>query len=371
MCSAFLFIILHYYIFQGGGIIFSLFEDNKGKSEGYWNMNNEIIKINSDVSIRCGASIVGADESEGPLSRYFDICEKDAYFGQETWEKAESEMVRRTVGILLGKAELDISDVGCALGGDLLNQCVATGYCFSGFDVPYFGLYGACSTAAEGLVLGSLICGGGYSDRVITVASSHFSSSERQFRYPVEYAGQRTPTSQQTVTGCGAFLLERGGGGPYITEVVIGKVVDKGITDANNMGAAMAPAAADTILRYFRESGKSAKDFDMIVTGDLAFEGTEILKELLHFEKFEHFDRIYDCGMMIFDRVRQDVHSGGSGCGCSASVVASYILHELENGADDVLFVGTGAMMSPLAILQGRSIPSIAHLVHISSGRKR
>ena len=337
----------------------------------YKRLGRQTVCFESSPRIISHAAIAGKKEGDGPLKNCFDVISADSYFGQTSWEKAESEMVRRTVGILLGKAELDISDVGCALGGDLLNQCVATGYCFSGFDIPYFGLYGACSTAAEGLVLGSLICGGGYSDRVITVASSHFSSSERQFRYPVEYAGQRTPTSQQTVTGCGAFLLERGGGGPYITEAVIGKVVDKGITDANNMGAAMAPAAADTILRYFRESGRDAREFDMIVTGDLAFEGTEILKELLHFEKFEHFDRIYDCGMMIFDRSRQDVHSGGSGCGCSASVVASYILHELENGADDVLFVGTGAMMSPLAILQGRSIPSIAHLVHISSGRKR
>ena len=334
-------------------------------------MRKDIIKIPRAISIGCGAAIVGADESEGPLCRHFDICEKDAYFGQDTWEKAESEMVRRTVGILLNKAKLDIEDIDVALGGDLLNQCVATGYCFSGVDIPYLGLYGACSTAAEGLLLASLICGGGYANKAITVASSHFSSSERQFRYPVEYAGQRTPTSQQTVTGCGAFLVEAGGGGPFVSEVVVGKVIDKGITDANNMGSAMAPAAADTILRYFRESGKSARDFDMIVTGDLAYEGTEILKELLHFEGFEYFDRIYDCGVMIFDRSRQDVHSGGSGCGCSAAVVASYILPKFSEGATDILFVGTGAMMSPLSILQGRSIPSIAHLIHITSGRER
>lgn len=326
-------------------------------------MRDDILRFGGAVSVLASASVVGRDEWCGPIGRYFDRYSDDLYFSQPTWEQAETEMIRQTYELLLKRGSVRMEDIGAVFAGDLLDQCVATGFSFSNAHVPYFGLYGACSTAAESLLLGSIFVSGGFGRYALAAASSHFCTSERQFRFPVEYAGQRSPTSQQTVTGCGAFLLGAGDGLPTIREAVIGRVVDKGITDANNMGAAMAPAVLDTILRYVK-SGGDIDSVGMIVTGDLAFEGCEILSTLLRLEGLELKDKLNDCGMIIFDRNHQDVHSGGSGCGCSAVVLASYLLKKLERGKD-ILFIGTGAMLSPLTVAQKRSIPSVAHLLRI------
>ncbi|MCQ2455752.1 MAG: stage V sporulation protein AD [Clostridia bacterium] len=320
------------------------------------------------------ASVAGREEEAGPLGGSFDLTDtKDDSFGMKTWEKAESEMQRLALGLALSKASLTDDDVGALFAGDLLNQCVGSNYGLSGYKIPYFGLYGACSTAAEGIMLSALTCDA-MPVRAAAVTSSHYCAAERQFRYPLEYGGQRTPTAQWTVTGSGAFIVSsveedaekrRGTRVPVITEWLPGYVVDRGITDVNNMGAAMAPAAADTIKRYF-DGGHSPEEFDMIVTGDLGHEGSDILCELLLSERIDISKVHTDCGKLIYDAAAQDKHAGGSGCGCSAVVMAGHILRNICDGVlNSILFIGTGALMSPLALNQGSSIPGIGHLLHI------
>lgn len=267
--------------------------------------------------------------------------------------------------MLLTKSGFRAREVDAIFSGDLMNQCVGAAYGLKDFPSPYFGLYGACSTAAEGLLLASLLVSRGVYGRVAALASSHNCTAERQYRMPLEYGGQRPPTAQWTVTGAGGFLVvPEGEAAVSVTSVLPGCVVEKGIKDVNNMGAAMAPAAADTLLRYFAESGETPRDFDLIVTGDLGAEGGEILQELMRIEGVEMGDRYNDCGCMIYTAQTQDTHAGGSGCGCSAVVLASYLLPKLASGAlSRVLFLGTGAMMSPQAIRQGECIPAIAHLL--------
>lgn len=331
-------------------------------------MKREILRF-KDVSIKNTASVVGKKESEGPLSPYFDMTELDEYFGKDTWEKAESEMNLRAVNFLLGKAKLDYRDIDISCGGDLLNQCVATSFVFKNRDLPYLGLYGACSTMAESLIVGSVFKSAGFSDRVLCLASSHFCSAEKQYRFPLEYGGQRTPTAQSTVTGCGAILLC----GDQecrveIKEGVVGKIVDSGITDVNNMGAAMAEAAVDTIKRYFNASELTPSDFDIIATGDLGREGYELACELFKSESIDLCGKYTDCGILIYDLEKQDVHSGGSGCGCSAVVTASYFYDKLLKGeAKEVLLIGTGALLNPNTVFQKQSIPAVAHLVRLSA----
>ncbi|MBO4353805.1 MAG: stage V sporulation protein AD, partial [Clostridia bacterium] len=254
--------------------------------------------------------------------------------------------------------------------GDLMNQCTSSAYGVLGFGTPYFGIYGACSTFTEGTALASMMINAGYYEKCAVVTSSHFCSAERQFRFPIEYGGQRTPTAQWTVTGAGAILLSRGGNGPYVKEVMPGIPIDKGITDSSNMGAAMAPAAIDTFTRYFDETGKSPDDFDLILTGDLGREGHGIMCEFMRAAGYDMYRNYNDCGLLIFNAKAQDVHAGGSGCGCAATVFSSYILNNLKLGKiNDVLFAATGALMSPDALKQGCSIPGIAHLVRITNGR--
>ncbi len=312
------------------------------------------------------ASAVGKAEADGPLGSMFDLLERDAYFGEPSWEKAESELLRRTINILLKKSQKAPENIDLLLGGDLLNQCTASSFAVSGLKIPFLGLYGACSTAAEALLVGCRFCSGGDMRRVIAFAGSHFCSSERQFRFPLEYGNQRTPTAQCTVTGAGAFLIDADNNcGVEICEGLVGKIVDNGVKDSANMGAAMATAAVDTILRYFDESGKSAQDFDYIVTGDLGSEGFALAEELLCRCGFDHCGRLVDCGMLIYDRKEQDVNAGGSGCGCSASVTAAYFFNKLrKKEINSFLLIGTGALLSPKTVLQKNSIPSIAHLVH-------
>ena len=330
-------------------------------------MQNKIIKFSNDVFFLSSASAVGKKEREGALGECFDVHDRTDKFGKNTWEKAESEMQRLSLNVALSKAGLAEKDLDALFAGDLLNQCVGSSYGLLDFDVPYFGLYGACSTAVEGIILAAMGVSAGHFKKCASVTSSHNSSAERQYRTPIEYGSQRAPTAQWTVTGAGAFILGKKGK-VQISEAMAGIVVDKGIKDAANMGAAMAPAAMSTLIRYFEAENHSPEDFDMILTGDLGFEGSSILCDLTFSAGYDIEKRQNDCGMMIYDRERQDMHSGGSGCGCSAVVLASYILPKLERGElSDILVLGTGAMMSPSSIQQGQSIPAIAHLIRLKS----
>ena len=279
-------------------------------------MQSKILKFNR-ASVSASASVVGKDESNGPLGECFDISDPSDKFGMNTWEQAESEMQRLAFNTALSKLSLSERSIDALFAGDLLNQCVGSSYGLLDFDIPYFGLYGACSTAVEGITLACACVSAGYFNRAAAVTSSHYCAAERQYRSPIEYGAQRSPTAQWTVTGAGAFIISDSGK-VKITEALPGIVIDKGISDASNMGAAMAPAAADTILRYFSSSGYSPSDFDMIVTGDLGKEGGEILCELLNTEGLDIKDRYADCGTLIYDIKAQDKHAGGSGCGCSA-----------------------------------------------------
>ena len=318
-----------------------------------------------DTSIISAAGIVGSREHEGPLGERFDEYSDDDRFEQDTWEKAESEMQRRAFSIAMKRGGIREDGIDALFAGDLLNQCVGSAYGLSEFDIPYFGLYGACSTCCEGLLLAAAMTSAGYCRHAGAVTSSHYCAAERQYRTPLEYGAQRAQTAQRTVTGAGAFIVGRGGD-VKIKEALGGVVIDKGVNDTSNMGAAMAPAALSTLLRYFSESGRKPSDFDLIVTGDLGYEGGEILCRLAATEGIDLSDVYYDCGMEIFDRERQDVHAGGSGCGCSAVVLACELLPKMLDGKiNNILFIGTGAMMSPSSINQGFSIPAVAHLLHI------
>ena len=331
-------------------------------------MQKGIVKFTKIPTVVSTYSVVGKKEHDGPLGSLFDEYCEDNKFGKDSWEKAESQMQLLSLSGAMKKAGISDTSLDVLLAGDLLNQCVGSNYGLSSFDVPYLGLYGACSTCAEGIGISACMYAGNIFSTCAAVTSSHFCSSERQFRFPLEYGGQRTPTSQWTVTGSGAFIIGEGGK-VKIPEILFGKVVDKGITDINNMGAAMAPACIDTIQRYFKESNLTPKDFDLIVTGDLGFEGSEILKDLLLSDGIDIRANHTDCGLMIFDRISQDVHAGGSGCGCSASVMSADIIKNLENGTlSNVLFIGTGALMSPITLYKGLSIPEVAHLIRFTKG---
>lgn len=328
-------------------------------------MQKGIIKPKRIPTVLSTYSVVGKKEHDGPLGDLFDEHSEDNKFGKKSWENAESEMQLLAFNGALAKAQINDTGVDILLAGDLLNQCVGSNYGLADFDVPYLGLYGACSTCAEGLGIASCFYGSEIFDTCGVVTSSHYCASERQFRFPLEYGGQRTPTSQWTVTGAGAFIIGNGGK-IKIPEILFGKTVDMGITDINNMGAAMAPAAIDTLKRYFGESMLSPDDFDLIITGDLGYEGSEILKELLIADGIDIRKNHVDCGLMIFDRKSQDTHAGGSGCGCGASVLSADIIKNLEDGTlKNVLFIGTGALMSPMTVFQGGSIPAVAHLVRL------
>ena len=329
-------------------------------------MRKRILRFNS-AAIAAAASVVGKAEYEGPLGERFDLHDSTDKFGMKTWELAESEMQRLAFNTALAKLSLKEQSVGALFAGDLLNQCISSSYGLLDFDIPYFGLYGACSTAAEGIMLASATVSAGYFTTAAAVTSSHYCSAERQYRTPIEYGAQRSPTAQWTVTGAGAFMICREGK-VRVLEGLPGIVVEKGICDASNMGAAMAPAAAHTLMRYFCESGLSPSDFDIIATGDLGYEGGEILCELLLAQGLDIRAQYRDCGMMIYDRERQDKHAGGSGCGCSAVVLASHLFPMLESGEiKNILLIGTGAMMSPSSIQQGQAIPAIGHLIRLST----
>ncbi len=317
-------------------------------------------------SILASAGVAGPKESEGPLSREFDRVFSDSMIGQESWEKAESYLQKRAVELALIKARLKEKDINCIFAGDLLNQCIASSFGIRDMGIPFVGLYGACSTMALSLINAAVFTESIEDSINIAVTSSHFCSAERQYRFPLEYGGVRPPTSQWTVTGAGAAVVGKGENLPQITAFTVGKIVDMGITDANNMGAAMAPAAADTVKRWLSDTESSPEDYDCIFTGDLGAVGSELLYKLLSADGIDIAPRHKDCGLMIFDREQQDVHSGGSGCGCSASVLCSHILKRMAAGEyNNILFCATGALLSPTSSNQGESIPCIAHLINI------
>lgn len=329
-------------------------------------MGSQTVKFVNPPSIISSGTIVGPKEGQGPLKDYFDVILTDDTYGEKSWEKAECKMFQDSVNLALKKASLNINDIDYLIGGDLLNQIITSSFAARQFNVPTFGLYGACSTMAEGLSIGSMLIDGGFADNVIVTTSSHFSTAERQYRFPLEQGVQRPFTAQWTVTGSGSSLLSSTGSGPYITHVTTGKVVDLGMKDANNMGAAMAPAAADTIITHFNDTGFTINDYDLIITGDMARVGKSILMELLNKDGLNIEDKYKDCGIEIYDE-SQDVHSGGSGAGCSAVVLNGWLLNQIKNGTfNRVLFIATGALLSPTSTQQGESIPGIAHAVTIS-----
>ena len=325
-------------------------------------------EFSSCPSVISFASVVGKKEGDGPYGKCFDRIENDAYFGEKTWEAAESALFKEAVSTAIKKGGFSPDDIDILASGDLLNQCTATGYAARSLAIPYLGLYGACSTMAESLFVASLLVSCG-AERVVAATSSHFCGSEKQFRFPLEYGAQRAPSSQWTVTGSGAVVLGKEKKGPFITHITAGKVIDAGINDAGNMGAAMAPAFCDTLTAHFSATNSSPKDYDAIFSGDLGHLGKKIADDLLKQEYSINIDQNHlDCGCMIFDNKKQDVHSGGSGCGCSASILSGYILPQMRKGnLNRVLFIATGALMSPTLSLQGESIPSVAHAIEFNT----
>ena len=327
---------------------------------------NYTIQLSNRPMILSSAAVVGKKEGEGPLGNVFDRVFEDTTLNEKTWEKAESDMQKEAVTCALNKAALSPSQVQHIFAGDLLNQCTASTYGLRELNIPLYGQFGACSTMAQTLSMAAIFVDSGAADICCAVTSSHFCTAERQFRFPLEYGGQRPPTAQWTATAAGAAVVGMGGSGVRIAEVLGGRQVDLGVTDANNMGAAMAPAAADTLYRFFEDTHTSPSDYDLILTGDLAAVGSEMLHKLLEKKGYHLGDKHDDCGLMIYDRQKQDVHAGGSGCGCSAAVLCSDILQRMTaKKLHDVVFVGTGALMSPTTSQQGESIPGIAHLVHL------
>ncbi|WP_099192454.1 stage V sporulation protein AD [Tepidibacter mesophilus] len=329
--------------------------------------NQTIQLLNSPVIISTG-SIVGPKEGEGPLKDYFDIILKDDLFGEDSWELSESKMIKEVIRMAVGKSDYVLNQVDYIVAGDLLNQLMSTSFAARDLERPFFGVYGACSTMSESMSLAAMIVDGGFSDLVVAATSSHFCTAERQFRYPLELGNQRPMTAQWTVTGTGASVISSKGDGPKIKRITTGKVIDKGITDVNNMGPAMAPAAVDTIKSYFDDTKDDIDSFDIIATGDLGIVGGEILLDFINKEGYDISSVYMDCGIEIFDHKKQDTHSGGSGCGCSASVFNGYIYKKLKNKEiNKVMLVSTGALMSPTSTLQKQSIPSIAHAVIIEN----
>ena len=326
----------------------------------------KILYFENDVSFLGAAAVGGREERKGPLGDFFDFCDTTDRFGMNTWEAAEAELARISLNIAMKKVGVSPEDLDVLLAGDLENQCVASSSGLFSFGIPYVGLYSACSTSTEALLLLSNLISSGLLKKGATVTTSHNSAAERQFRTPIEYGGQRSPTSQWTATAGGSFILGAGGK-VKIKEGIIGKIVDGLTKDATNMGAAMARAAFDTIYTYFSLSDKKPSFFDLIITGDLGKYGSQILEDLLKNE-IPGAEKIHiDCGNLLYDENIQDCHAGASGCGCSASVLASYILPKLEKGElKNVLFLSTGALMSPSSVLQGENILGIAPLLRFS-----
>lgn len=309
------------------------------------------------------AAVVGEKEGNGPLRGTFDVVSADSHFGQKTWELAEAQMQRLAIDTAARKAGTQTEQLDLILSGDLLNQCVGSSLALASSGTPFLGLYGACSTLAEGLALGACLLDGGTARTLAAAASSHFCTAERQYRFPLAYGGQRTPTAQWTATAAGAVVLGCVPKRVRVTHVTFGRMVEMGVTDANNMGAAMAPAAYDTLTALLRDTGTAPADYDCILTGDLARVGSGLLTELFRRDGIDLTPVYHDCGNLLY-RPEQDVHAGGSGCGCSAAVLCGDILRRMEAGTlRRVVFAGTGALMSPVSVQQGQAIAGICHAV--------
>ena len=329
--------------------------------------NRTIILENKPTIVGYG-SVVGKCEREGPLGDEFDAYDEDARFGEESYEKAESRLQKIAIETALRKSNYTEKDIDCVFAGDLLNQCIGSSFGIRNMKIPFVGLYGACSTMALSISMASILVDSGALNRAVAVTSSHFCSAERQYRFPLEYGSFRTPTAQRTVTGAGASIIEIGRDKPYINAVTIGRIEDLGVKDANNMGAAMAPSAYSTLKAYFEDTNSAPEDYDIIFTGDLGKVGSDLLYELCESDGMDIRCRHSDCGLIIYDRDRQDMHAGGSGCGCSASIFNSYIMHRFESGEfNNILFMSTGALLSPTSTMQGESIPGISHLINIKN----
>ena len=368
-------------------------------------MNQKIgkasMKPEFPVYILSSASVVGPKEGEGPLGELFDLVGEDDLFGCNTWEEAESNLQKDAVFLALGKAGLKPWDISCIFAGDLLGQSIATSFGISSYEIPLLGLYGACSTCGESLLLGTVMIAGGFADKVLCVTSSHFASAEKEFRFPLEYGNQRPLSAHWTVTGSGAFVLSREAAikgtiptvaadsakrgekvtlvsendtqkdtlsdiyaRACVTGITTGKIVDFGLKDSMNMGACMAPASASTLEQHFIDFGSQPKDYDKIITGDLGRVGQAVLIELLKDRGYDISKVHMDCGIEIYDEKEQDPHAGGSGCGCSAVTLSAYILKQLEEGRwKKVLFMPTGALLSKTSFNEGKSVPGIAHAV--------
>lgn len=329
------------------------------------------IELENNPKIKSFAAVVGKKEGEGPLAKHFDKIFENTTLQEKSWEKAESMLQTKAVKLALEKANLKASNVNFMFAGDLLNQCSSSTYGLRSLDIPFLGQYGACSTMAQTLLISSMVVEAGVAQNCVAVTSSHYCAAEKQFRLPLEYGGQRPPTAQWTVTGSGAMIISENTENnlfskPFVKHITVGRMLDMGIKDETNMGAAMAPAAVQTLCDFFSDTKTTPNDYDLILTGDLGEVGSVILKKLAKTEGYEIGGNYNDCGLMIYNREAQDVHAGGSGCGCSGSVLCSVILkrmlnHELKN----IIFMATGALMSPTISQQGETIPGIAHLVNI------
>ena len=328
-------------------------------------LGKQSIKFDNPPSILETASIVGPKESEGPLAKYFDKCLEDEFWGEKTWEKAESKIIKETVNTVISKSGISSDSIDYCFAGDLLNQCISSSFGLRELNIPFLGIFGACSTFVEGMSLAAIFADSGINN-ILCAASSHFCSAEKQFRFPLELGNQRPPSAQWTVTGAGATIVSKNGNGPYITHITTGKIVDMGIKDANNMGAAMAPAALSTLITHFQDTGRSPNYYDAIITGDLGHIGKEILTELAMDKGYNIKSNYNDCGVLVFDKATQDTHSGGSGCGCCATVFSGHLFNQLKaKNISRLLLIATGALTNATSSQQGESIPGIAHAISI------
>jgi len=329
-------------------------------------IGEQTVRFKNPPSISATAAVVGQKEGDGPLAAHYDEISQDALFGTESWEKAESEMSRRSITLAVQKANLQLPDIQYILAGDLLNQETGSTFAVRDLGRPFFGLFSACSAIGEAMTLGAMIIDGGFANHVAASASSHFCGAEKTFRFPLELGTQRSPTASWTVTGSGTVILSASGAGPYVTAATTGAIVDMGIKDANNMGAAMAPAAADVLVKHFQDLNIQPSHYDVIATGDLGKIGSELLLKLMEEKGYNLQTNHTDCGLMIYDMEKQDVHAGGSGCGCAAATFAGYFYTQLKRGEiKRMLLVPTGALHSVATIQQGETIPAIAHAVVI------
>lgn len=329
----------------------------------------QTVKFENPPSVIGTSSIVGPKEGEGSLRDYYDLILQDDIYGEKSWEKAESKILKEAVEMAIKSSNTSYNDIEYLIAGDLLNQIISASFAARDLGLPFIGIYGACSTFIEGLSLGSMLIDGGFANNLVIATSSHYCTAERQFRFPLEYGSQKPPTAQRTVTGAGAAIISSSQDKqkPKITYATTGKVIDMGESDSNNMGAAMAPAAIDTIIQHFEDTNRSPDSYDIIVTGDLGILGKQITEEKLQKQGYDVSSNYYDCGAMIY-KPEQDVHAGASGCACATVVTCGYLYKELLKGKyDRALVVATGALLSTTSSLQGETIPSVAHAVAIEN----